>query len=92
MVAVKMAAKNKIELLLLIGVLAMTPASTPSSAEAFAENAASGNSLFAQSAAKILQREFTGRDVSFSFWMFKPGRCSHLVGTMSTTRSRWVHW
>jgi len=65
MVAVKMAAKYKIELLLLIGVLAMTPASTPSSAKAFAENAASGNSRFAQSAANILQREFTGRDVSF---------------------------
>jgi hypothetical protein len=65
MVAVKMVAVKKIELLLLIGILAVTPAAAPSSVAAFAENAATRNSLFAQSAAQILQREFTGREVSF---------------------------
>jgi cell division protein FtsI/penicillin-binding protein 2 len=50
--------------LLLIGVLAVTPAARPS-ATVSAENAVSRNSLFAQSAAQILQREFTGREISF---------------------------
>jgi cell division protein FtsI/penicillin-binding protein 2 len=65
MVEIKIVAVKKIELLLLIGVLAVTPAAAPPSATAFAENAATRNSLFAQSAAQMLQREFTGREVSF---------------------------
>jgi cell division protein FtsI/penicillin-binding protein 2 len=48
----------------LIAVLAVTPAARPS-AVSFAENQAPRNSLFAQSAAQILQREFSGREVSF---------------------------
>ena len=43
----------------------MAPAATPLSVSASAENTATRNSLFTQSAAQILQREFTGRDVSF---------------------------
>lgn len=58
-----MVSVSKIELLL-IGVLAITPAARPS-ATAFAENPPYRNSLFAQSAAQILQREFAGREVSF---------------------------
>jgi cell division protein FtsI/penicillin-binding protein 2 len=59
-----MVSVSKIELLLVIGVLLLTPTATlPSSA--FAENTASRNSLFGQSAARILQREFTSNDVSF---------------------------
>ena len=51
-------------MLLVIGVLLLTPAATqPSSA--FAENTATRNSLFGQSAAQILHREFTSSDVSF---------------------------
>jgi cell division protein FtsI/penicillin-binding protein 2 len=73
MVAVKMIALKKIELLLLIGVLAVTRAAAPSSAAALAENAATRNSLFAQSAAQILQREFTGREVSFLLLDVKTG-------------------
>lgn len=60
-----MVSVSKLELLLVIGVLAVTPAHTRPSAPAFAENAATRNSLFAQSAAQILQREFAGREVSF---------------------------
>lgn len=55
---------SKIELLLVIGVLLLTPTATQPSL-AFAENTATRNSLFGQSAARILQREFTGSDVSF---------------------------
>src|ERR1700690_3225008 len=59
-----MVSVSKIELLLVIGVLLLTPTATlPSSA--LAENTAGRNSLFGQSAARILQREFTGSDVSF---------------------------
>lgn len=50
--------------LLLIAVLAITPAAR-SSAAWFAENQAPRNSLFAQSAGQILQREFSGKEVSF---------------------------
>jgi cell division protein FtsI/penicillin-binding protein 2 len=53
---------SKIELLLVIGVLALTP-SRP--LPAGAENTSAQNSLFAQSAAQILEREFTSREVSF---------------------------
>jgi cell division protein FtsI/penicillin-binding protein 2 len=60
-----MTAVKKVELLLLIGVLAVTPAATPSSGAAFGENTLARNSLFAQSAAQILQREFTGREISY---------------------------
>ncbi len=60
-----MVSVSKIELLLVIGVLAVPPAATPPSAEAFAENTVTRNSLFAQSAAQILEREFTRREVSF---------------------------
>jgi cell division protein FtsI/penicillin-binding protein 2 len=56
---------NKFELLLLIGVLSLAPTSTRSFPTAFAENAVARNSLYAQSAAQILQREFTGWEVSF---------------------------
>ncbi len=60
-----MVAVKKIELLLLIGVFAAARAAAPSAMAAFAENPATRNSLFTQSAAQILQREFTGRGVSF---------------------------
>jgi cell division protein FtsI/penicillin-binding protein 2 len=60
-----MGAVEKAELLLLVGVLAVAPAATPPSVSASAENTATRNSLFTQSAAQILQREFTDRDVSF---------------------------
>jgi cell division protein FtsI/penicillin-binding protein 2 len=60
-----MVAVKKLELLLVVGVLAVIPAHNRSSRAAFAENVAPRNSLFAQSAAQILQREFTGREVSF---------------------------
>ncbi len=57
-----MGAVKRIELLLLIGMLA-APTVTPSDGKAFAEN--TRDSLFAQSAAQLLQREFTGREVSY---------------------------
>ena len=60
-----MVAIRKIALLLLIGVLAIGVAATPPAGPASAENTVTQNSLFAQSAAQILQREFTGREVSF---------------------------
>jgi cell division protein FtsI/penicillin-binding protein 2 len=60
-----MASVNKIGLLLMIGVLVVTPAHTRPSEAGFTENVVARNSLFAQSAAQILQREFTGREVSF---------------------------
>ncbi|MGZ4733162.1 MAG: penicillin-binding transpeptidase domain-containing protein [Terriglobales bacterium] len=56
---------NKIALLLVIGVLALTPAKGPPILAAFAENAPARSSLFAQSAAQILGREFTSREISF---------------------------
>jgi cell division protein FtsI/penicillin-binding protein 2 len=58
-----MGAVKKIELLLLIGILVIVPAVNPPAGEAFAENTRS--SLFAQSAAQLLQREFTDREVSY---------------------------
>jgi cell division protein FtsI/penicillin-binding protein 2 len=58
-----MGAMKRIELLLLIGILAATPAVNTPAGIAFAEN--TRNSLFAQSAAQLLQREFTGREVSY---------------------------
>jgi cell division protein FtsI/penicillin-binding protein 2 len=60
-----MVSVSKIKVLLVIGVLAVTPAQSRPSAPAFAENTATRNSLFTQSAAQILQREFTAREVSF---------------------------
>jgi hypothetical protein len=56
---------SKVELLLVIGVLAVVPPQTRPSAPAFVENTAARKSLYAQSAAQILQREFTGREVSY---------------------------
>lgn len=56
---------GKIALWLVIGVLSLTPAVSPPFPAAFAENAAVRNSLFTQSAAQILEREFTSREVSF---------------------------
>lgn len=57
-----MGAVKRIELLLVIGMLA-APTVTPSDGKAFAEN--TRDSLFAQSAAQLLQREFTAREVSY---------------------------
>ena len=57
-----MGAVKRIELLLVIGMLA-APTVTPPDGEAFAEN--TRDSLFAQSAAQLLQREFTAREVSY---------------------------
>jgi cell division protein FtsI/penicillin-binding protein 2 len=68
-----MGAVKKFELLLLIGVLAATPGATPPSAAAFADNTVTQNSLFAQSAAQILQREFTGREISYLLLDAKTG-------------------
>ena len=56
---------RKIELWLAIGVLSLTPTATRSFPAAFAEKMPARNSLFIQSAAQLLQREFTGREVSF---------------------------
>lgn len=61
---------NKIDLLLMVSVLALAP-SRPLSA--VAENAPARESLFEQSAAEILQREFTGKDVSFLLLDVKTG-------------------
>jgi hypothetical protein len=57
-----MGAVKRFELLLLIGILAVTPA-TIAPGTASAENAR--NSLFAQSAGQLLQREFTAKEVSY---------------------------
>jgi cell division protein FtsI/penicillin-binding protein 2 len=57
-----MGAVKRFKLLLLIGILAVTPA-TIAPGIASAENAR--NSLFAQSAAQLLQREFTAKEVSY---------------------------
>lgn len=56
---------RKIELWLAIGVLSLTPTATRSFPAAFAEKMPARNSLFIQSAVQLLQREFTGREVSF---------------------------
>ena len=56
---------RKIELWLATGVLSLTPTATRSFPAAFAEKMPARNSLFIQSAAQILQREFTGGKVSF---------------------------
>ena len=53
----------RIALLLMIGAFALSPATRP--AAALAENTPTRDSLFAQSAAQILQREFTSRELSF---------------------------
>jgi cell division protein FtsI/penicillin-binding protein 2 len=45
--------------------MCLTPAAAPSLPAAFAQNASARNSLFAQSAAQILQQEFTDSRVSF---------------------------
>lgn len=60
-----MVSLKKIGFLLGLGILSLTLPPSRSSTAAFAENTAGRNSLFAQSAAQILQREFTGREVSF---------------------------
>jgi cell division protein FtsI/penicillin-binding protein 2 len=56
---------NKIALLLMFGFLALSPGAGPPFPLARAEGAAVRSSLFAQSAARILEREFTSREVSF---------------------------
>jgi len=76
-----MVAVNKIALLLLVGVLAVAPA-TPPSVAAPAEDTAVRNSLFTQSAAQILRREFTDRDVSFLLIDVRTG---------AVLASRWNH-
>lgn len=60
-----MVSVNKIALLLMIGVLALCPAVGPPLPVVRAESAAVRSSLFAQSAARILEREFASREVSF---------------------------
>ncbi len=64
----------------MIGTLCLTPAAAPSLPAAFAQNATARNSLFAQSAAQILQQEFT--DVRVSFLLLD-------VQTGSVLASRW---
>jgi cell division protein FtsI/penicillin-binding protein 2 len=56
---------RKIELWLAIGVLSLTPTANRSFPAVFAEKMPARNSLFIQSAAQLLQREFTAREVSF---------------------------
>ena len=56
---------NKIALLTVTGVLALSPAVGPPFPVARAAGAAARSSLFAQSAARILEREFASREVSF---------------------------
>jgi cell division protein FtsI/penicillin-binding protein 2 len=75
-----MVAVSKVELLLVIGILSLTRLQ-PFPA-AFAENPVARNSLFAQSAAQILQREFTEREVSFLLLD---------VDTGTVLASRWDH-
>ncbi|MGA9814996.1 MAG: penicillin-binding transpeptidase domain-containing protein [Terriglobales bacterium] len=49
----------------MVAVLALSPAVGPPLPVAWAGSASVGSSLFAQSAARILERDFTGREVSF---------------------------
>ena len=56
---------NKIGWWLPIAILALVPAATQPIPEAFGESPALRSSLYAQSAAQILEREFTGREASF---------------------------
>lgn len=56
---------KQISLLTVIGALALSPAVGPPFRVAWAESATVRSSLFAQSAARILERDFTSRDVSF---------------------------
>jgi cell division protein FtsI/penicillin-binding protein 2 len=56
---------NKIALLMVTGVLGLCFAVGPSFQVAVAESATVQSSLFAQSAARILERDFSGREVSF---------------------------
>ncbi len=60
-----MVSVRKIELLLVLVSLALAPGAGRSSPPLFAESAGGRNSLFAQSAAQALQREFQSREVSF---------------------------
>ena len=60
-----MVSVNKIARLLMFGVVTLAPAAGPPFPAAFAENAPARSSLFAQSAAQILGREFTDREVAF---------------------------
>ena len=60
-----MVSVNKIALLLMIGVLALCPAVGPPLPAAWAEGEAVRSSLFAQSAARTLEREFASSEVSF---------------------------
>ena len=60
-----MVSVNKIALLLMIAVLPLSPGVGSPFSVAWAEGEAVRSSLFAQSAARILEREFTSRAVSF---------------------------
>jgi cell division protein FtsI/penicillin-binding protein 2 len=65
MVSVSIVPVMKIGLFLLVGILSAALAATLPSATVFGENSVARSSLYAQSAAQILQREFTDREVSF---------------------------
>jgi cell division protein FtsI/penicillin-binding protein 2 len=60
-----MVSVKKIGLLLVVGIVSAPLAATRPLAAAVGENSVARSSLYAQSAAQILQREFTGREVSF---------------------------
>ncbi len=60
-----MVSVSKVALLLVSGVLALSPSATPPFPAAFAENTLAPGLLFSQSAGRILGREFTGSEVSF---------------------------
>jgi len=77
-----MVSVNKVALLLASGILALSPGARPPFLAAFAENAPARSSLFAQSARRILGREFTGREVSFLLLDVRTG---------AVLASRWDH-
>jgi cell division protein FtsI/penicillin-binding protein 2 len=60
-----MVSVKKLGLFLLVGILSVPLAATRPPAAVSADNTVARSSLYAQSAAQILQREFTGREVSF---------------------------
>jgi cell division protein FtsI/penicillin-binding protein 2 len=60
-----MVAIRNVGIWLVVGTMCLTPADSPSLPAAFAQNASVRDSLFAQSAAQILQQEFTDSRVSF---------------------------
>jgi cell division protein FtsI/penicillin-binding protein 2 len=60
-----MVAIRKVGIWLVVGTMCLTPSATPSLPAAFAQNTSARNSLYAQSAAQVLQQEFTDTRVSF---------------------------